>query len=85
MEIVMKTPYSKSCNKTSMKFYDDFDLLPREMKEILWHQPLMPTFEDLKTAWELAENTIPFEDMINNLHVFEERIFLFFRPNHNAK
>lgn len=68
----MKTPYSRSCNKTSRKFYDDFDLLPKNIKEILWKQTTMPTFEDLKAAWELAQETLSLNDIISNLHVFEE-------------
>jgi hypothetical protein len=66
----MKDYFSKSCNKTSKKFYQDFDKLPKEIKALLWSQPNMPTFEDLRTAWELVES-IP-ENQKLDLHVYEE-------------
>ena len=68
----MNTPYSKTCNPTVKKFYEDFDLLPREIKQELWAQSKMPTFDDLKAAWKLAQETITLDKMFNNLYVFEE-------------
>ena len=65
------TPYSKTCNKTCRRFYDDFDLLPPEMKKLLHEQDRMPTFEDLKAAWELAQETITLKDILERVRVLE--------------
>lgn len=64
--------FSKTCNKTSKKFFEDFDLLPREIKMMLCHQNRMPTFEDLKAAWELASEEFSIDKLKTNLNVFEE-------------
>ena len=42
----MNTPYAKGCPSLVKKFYDDFDLLPYEIKEILWNQSKTPDFDD---------------------------------------
>ncbi len=70
----MQTNYfHKSCNKTVRRFYEDFDLLPKEIKEILWDLPYSPNFDDLRAAWELVEKNSTFEDLYKILNVFEEQ------------
>lgn len=68
----MQNYMRKSCNKTCRKFFEDFDLLPRELKEILWYQPNGPTMEDLRAAWQLAGENWSLESVLANLNVFEE-------------
>lgn len=67
-----RTPFSNSCNPASKKFFEDFDLLPKEVKEILWNSAKPPTFEDLKAAWELAGESFSIEKLKQTLNVFEE-------------
>lgn len=64
--------FHKSCNKTARKFLEDFDLLPRQVKELLWYSPSCPTFEDLKEAWKLAGECFSLSDVLMQLNVFEE-------------
>jgi len=64
--------FSRSCNPTSKKFFEDFDLLPRDVKMMLCHQGTMPTFEDLKVAWEIAAEQFSIDKLKTDLHVFEE-------------
>lgn len=66
------TPYSKSCNKTVRRFFDDFDLLPRELKEMIWDSPYTPDFDDLKAAWQLAEETGSFEHLLNRIKCLDQ-------------
>jgi hypothetical protein len=68
--------FAKSCSKTARRFFEDFDLLPWEVKELLVYGGRMPNFDDLKEAWKLAEELLrkkgfkP-EDLLK-LHCFEE-------------
>ncbi len=64
--------FSRTCNPTVKKFYEDFDLLPYELKELLWYLPAMPDFDDLKTAWKLAEAQKGSEWLRKTLNCFEE-------------
>lgn len=66
------TPYHPSCCKTIRKFYDDFDLLPVEMKRMLQEGSLCPDFDDLRAAWDLTERNSSFADLFNMLNVYEE-------------
>lgn len=60
----------KSCNKTSRKFFEDFDLLPAEFKALLWYQNGTPDFDDLRAAWQLSgENYL---DSTLKLHSFKK-------------
>lgn len=64
--------FSRSCNPTSRKFFEDFDLLPKEAKELLWAMPQMPTFEDLKLAWDISAETFSIDKLKTALHIYEE-------------
>lgn len=64
--------FHKSCNKTVKRFYEDFDLLPKELKELLWDLPYMPDFDDLRHAWDLYEKGSSFDDLYKFLNVYEE-------------
>lgn len=64
--------FHKSCNKTVRKFYEDFDLLPKEIKEMLWYGNYSPDFDDLRAAWDLAQETGSFESLFKTLNVYEE-------------
>lgn len=68
------TPYSKTTCKTIRKFYDDFDLLPSHIKEMLYNGNSCPTQEDIRAAWELVESETKggLGSIYNILHVFEE-------------
>jgi hypothetical protein len=69
----MKSNYfDKSCNKTSKRFFEDFDLLPTEVKRLLSFGPTCPTFEDLREAWKLAGETFSLDKVLEQLNVFEE-------------
>ncbi len=57
-----KNYFHKACNKTSKKFFEDFDLLPAKYKELLWYQNGTPDFDDLRAAWELSG-----EDYLSNV------------------
>ncbi len=61
--------FHKKCNGTIRKFFEDFDQLPYELKEIIWNQPQPPTFDDLKAAWQLAEEMGHTEE---NVHVLRK-------------
>lgn len=72
----MTNGFRKSCNPESRKFFEDFDLLPVEIKQMLWDQPRGPTPEDLKAAWELVEqdkSISGIDRIIQNLNCFAER------------
>ena len=70
----MANGFRKSCNPTVRKFFEDFDLLPREIKQMLYEQNRMPNADDLKAAWELVEQdkTPGMDRIMRNLHCFEE-------------
>lgn len=68
---MIPTPFSRSCNKTIRAFYEDFDMLPREFKEMLWNNPTSPDFDDLKAAWELASAETSLKDLINRVNVLK--------------
>jgi hypothetical protein len=69
----MKSNYfHKSCNKTSRRFFEDFDLLPTEVKRLLSFGPTCPTFEDLREAWKLAGETFSLDKVLEQLNIFEE-------------
>ena len=61
------TPYSKTCSKTSRKFFDDFDLLPSEIKHMLDYGPTCPDFDDLRAAWELLQESGTVQNIINRI------------------
>lgn len=65
------TPFSKSCNKTVRRFYEDFDMLPYELKEMIWNNPASPDFDDLKAAWELASEKTSLNDLIYRVNVLK--------------
>lgn len=71
-----RTPFHKSCNKTSRRWFEDYDLLPSEVKKLLQESPKCPDFDDLKEAWKLAEELLrekgfKLEDLLR-LNCFEE-------------
>lgn len=68
----MSNYFAKSCNKTSKKFFEDYDQLPAEVKRMLYTQSSMPTFEDLKIAWELVAEMEKVDPGQTDLNVFEE-------------
>ena len=70
----MANGFRKSCNPTVRKFFEDFDLLPHEIKQMLFEQDRMPNQDDLKAAWELVEEdkTPGMAKIFQNLHCFEE-------------
>jgi hypothetical protein len=61
------TPYSRSCCKTVKKFFDDFDMLPIEYKQLLWDGASTPGFDDVKLAWELASADKSLADLIKQV------------------
>jgi hypothetical protein len=65
------TSYSRSCPKTIRQFYDDFDLLPRECKELLWYNHSSPDFDDLKAAWELARDSNDLASLIERVNCLQ--------------
>jgi hypothetical protein len=68
----MQTNYfHKECNKTSRKYFEDFDLLPREVKELLWFSPRMPGPDELKEAWKLAGELFNLETLMMTTNSFE--------------
>jgi hypothetical protein len=62
------TPYTRSCCKTIRQFYDDFDALPRAVKELLWDGSFQPTMDDLKAAWEIAAADKSLADLIKEIN-----------------
>lgn len=68
------TPYHRTAGKMVRRFYDDFDLLPYEMRQMLSNQERMPNFEDLKAAWELAGEMMDITDIRRFLYSFEEEV-----------
>lgn len=68
----MKNYMRPGCNPTSRKFFEDYDLLPIEVKKLLMYGPTMPTFDDLKAAWEIAAQTWNLESVKAQLHIGEE-------------
>lgn len=70
----MHTPYHRTAGKMVRRFYDDFDLLPYEMRQMLANQERMPNFDDLKAAWELAGETMDITDIRRFLFSFEEEV-----------
>lgn len=63
--------FHKGCNKTVRRFYEDFDLLPRSAKELLWYGNNSPDFDDLKVAWEIAGESFSIENLLK-LNCFEK-------------
>jgi hypothetical protein len=61
--------YMPYAGATQRKFLEDFDLLPREVKELLWDHPVMPDFDDLKDAWSLVEKDPRFKDIFMRLNI----------------
>lgn len=70
----MKTPYHRTAGKLVRRFYDDFDLLPYEMRQMLANQERMPDFDDLRAAWDLAGETMDITDIRRYLHSYEEEV-----------
>lgn len=66
----MNTPYHRTTGKMVRRFYDDFDLLPYEMRQLLANQERMPNFDDLRAAWDLAAETMDITDIRRYLHSF---------------
>lgn len=67
----MSNYFSKSCNKTAKAFFEDYDKLPAEIKRMLYSQNRIPTFEDLKAAWEIVADLDKIEPGKTDLNVFE--------------
>lgn len=44
----------RQCSRLSRSFFEDYDLLPSEVKQLLQEQSSCPNFDDLKEAWVLA-------------------------------
>jgi hypothetical protein len=62
-----KSPYFH-CNKTRLKFWQDWDLLPYKYKQMLEDQTYCPTEDDLKAAWELVQEEGSMNDLINRIN-----------------
>jgi hypothetical protein len=67
-KVFLMTAYSKSCPQTIRKFYDDFDLLPAEIKALIWDSPFMPGEDELKVAWQLAAEDSTLAALINKVN-----------------
>lgn len=68
----MKNYMRPGCNPTSRKFFEDYDLLPLEVKKLIMYSPTLPTFDDLKAAWDIAGQMWNLEDVKAQLHIGEE-------------
>ena len=45
------------------KFFESYDLLPREYKSMIYDSISTPTMEDLETIWKMVEETRSFNDL----------------------